>query len=415
MVLACAIEMSPEIASMTSPQEISAAPQAKASKGRGNQHHHPQQQQQKRYMQKDGHCNFSFQQTSGEWGHYVTDIYTTLVEIRWRVMLLVFSLAYILSWLTFALLYFLIAYLHGDLDIGEEGPTELNPCMLNVHSFTGAFLFSMETQATIGYGFRGMNDVCMEAIVVVTVQDVLSCFIDTAVIGVVIAKMACARKRAHTVGFSKWAVVNVLDGALCLQWRVGDFRGNHILEGEAQGQLVRRQCTTHPPGSGGGSGGAEVSVTFQDLKLKCRSLSLATPATVVHVLDQHSPLYGLSPQALVQEEQGLELVVSFTYTDDSTGMLRQTRTSYTPGEIRWGQQFQPMLRLGRRHYHADYSLFHQTSWVQVPMMSAQERDGARGAIVAAGSGESSGQATRLKLPARQREKTDSLVLQEAWL
>lgn len=346
-------------------------------------------------MQKDGHCNVSFQQTYGEWGHYMLDIYTTLVEIQWRIMFLVFSLAYILSWLIFGLLYFLIAHVHGDL--GQPNET---PCMANVHSFTGAFLFSMETQATIGYGFRGVTENCMVAIVVVTVQDILSCVIDTAIIGVVIAKMACARKRARTVGFSKCAVVNLQNGCLCLQWRIGDFRGNHILEGEAQGQLVRHCLLPN---------GREC-LAYQDLKLQCKSVSLATPVTVVHKLDHDSPLYGLSPQALADED--LELVVSFTYTDDSTGMLRQTRTSYTPEEIRWAQQFQDMVRLGRRHYHADYSLFHQTTWVQVPMMSAQERDRARRLP---GSCESVGPATRHKLQTCQREKSDTLVLEEAWL
>ncbi|XP_031430431.1 inward rectifier potassium channel 16-like [Clupea harengus] len=386
MVLHGAIEMSPERDSIINTQETF-IPRARASKGRAAR--------RQRYIQKDGHCNIAFQQTSGNWGHYMVDIYTTLVEIRWRIMFLVFFLAYIMSWLIFGLLYWLIAHVHGDLGEPNEAP-----CVANVHSFTGAFLFSMETQATIGYGFRGMTENCMVAIVVVTVQDVLSCFIDTAIIGVVIAKMACARKRAHTVSFSKCAIINLQNGALCLQWRVGDFRGNHIQEGEAQGQLVHHRLL--PTG--------EVILSHQDLKLQCKSITLATPASVVHKIDCDSPLYSLSPQALAEED--FELVVSFTYTDDSVGMLRQTRASYTPEEIRWGQHFQDMLRLGRKHYHVDYSLFHQTTWVQVPMMSAQERDRNRGLPH---NGESVAPVMRRKIQTCQREKSDTLVLEEAWL
>ncbi|XP_076122782.1 inward rectifier potassium channel 16-like [Alosa pseudoharengus] len=387
MVLTCAIEMSPERDSIINTQETF-VPRARASKGKAAR--------EQRYMLKDGHCNVVFQQTSGEWGHYVMDIYTTLVESRWRVMFLVFSLAYIVSWLTFGLLYWLIAHVHGDLGLPNEAP-----CMAHVHSFTGAFLFSVETQATIGYGFRGMLENCMVAIVVVTVQDVLSCFIDTAIIGMVIAKMACARKRARTVGFSKCAVVSLQNGALCLQWRVGDFRGNHILEGEVQGQLVRHRWLLT----------GEVSLSHQDLKLQCRSIALAMPTTVVHEIDRDSPLYGLSPRALAEEEEDFELVVSFTYTDDSVGMLRQTRASYTPADIRWGQSFQDMLRLGKKHYHTDFALFHQTTWVPVPMMSAQERDRARGL---ADSGESVGPAVCRKVKMSQRERSDPVILEEAW-
>lgn len=390
MVLPCAIEMSPESDSIINTQETF-VPRARAAKA-------ARAAKEQRYMLKDGHCNVAFHQSSGEWGHYMVDIYTTLVESRWRIMFLVFSLAYILSWLIFGLLYLLIAYMHGDL--GEPNET---PCMANVHSFTGAFLFSMETQATIGYGFRGMLENCMEAIVIVTIQDVLSCFIDTAVIGVVIAKMACARKRARTVGFSKWAVVSLHNGALCLQWRVGDFRGNHILEGEAQGQLVRHRLL--PSG--------EVSLSHQNLKLQCTSIALATPITVVHEIDRDSPLYGLSPQALDREEEDFELVVSFTYTDDSAGMLRQSRASYTPTEIRWGQRFQDMVKLGKRHYHADYALFHQTAWVSTPMMSGQERDRSRAQGLPETGETVSSDMCRTTQTCR-REKADPVVLEQAW-
>uniref|UniRef100_A0A8C5H0M0 Potassium inwardly rectifying channel subfamily J member 16 n=1 Tax=Gouania willdenowi TaxID=441366 RepID=A0A8C5H0M0_GOUWI len=179
-----------------------------------------------RYMQKDGRFPVSFQKAPGDWNTYFIDIFTTLVEIHWRVMFLVFSLSYILSWLFFGLSYWLIAHVHGDTVHLDN-----NPCVENVRGFTAAFLFSMETQATIGYGFRGMTENCMVAIVVVTFQDVLSCLLDTIIIGIIVAKMASARKRAQTVGFSSCAVVNLRDGVLCLSWRLGDFRGNHILDG----------------------------------------------------------------------------------------------------------------------------------------------------------------------------------------
>ncbi|XP_067089463.1 inward rectifier potassium channel 16-like [Osmerus mordax] len=310
-----------------------------------------------RYMQKDGRCPVEFKTIPGEWGGYVTDIFTTLVEIRWRVMFLIFSLSNILSWLLFGLLYWLTAYVHNDTeDSGNQ------PCMYNVRSFTASFLFSMETQATIGYGFRGMTENCLVVIILGTVQVVSSCFIDTAIIGIIVAKMASARKRAQTVGFSKCAVVNLRDGVLCLSWRLGDFRRNHILEGTTRAQLVRH--VKHSSGM--------FSVYHKDLDIKGRDVVLATPATLVHRLEPGSPLYSMGPDSLLEED--FELVLSFTYTGDSTGILHQTRTTYTPADIHWGQRFQDMLRLGVRHYTVDYALFNQTTWVQVPMVSAEECD-----------------------------------------
>ncbi|XP_069005126.1 inward rectifier potassium channel 16-like [Embiotoca jacksoni] len=321
--------------------------------GRQNKH----EGRRLRFMQKDGRFPVVFQQTSGQWSTYLKDIFTTLVEIRWRAMILIFSLSYILSWLFFGLCYWLIAYVHGDIDNVDN-----NPCLENVRGFTGAFLFSMETQATIGYGFRGMTENCIGAIIVVTVQDVFSCLLDTVVIGIIVAKMACARKRAQTVGFSRCAVVNLRDGGLCLSWRLGDFRGNHILEGVARAQVVR--YVKKPLGS--------IVMSNQHLDIQNQDIVLATPATIIHKLEPGSPLYSLGPDDLLEEN--FELVVSFTYTGDSTGVLHQTRTSYTAADIRWGQRFQDMLKMGKKHYKVNYALFNETTWVPVPLLSAEMYD-----------------------------------------
>ncbi|XP_077475017.1 inward rectifier potassium channel 16-like [Stigmatopora argus] len=314
-----------------------------------------------RFMLKDGSFPVVFHKVPREWSPYLLDIFTTLVEIRWTVMLLVFSLSYIVSWLLFALCYWLIEHVNGD---GEH------PCVLKVHGFTSAFLFSVESQATIGYGFRGLTANCAAAVVALTVQSVFSCLLDTVVIGIVVAKMASARKRAQTVGFSKFAVVNRRDGVLCLSWRLGDFRGNHILEGVARAQLVRYAKGPRGP----------VAISYHDVDVQNRDLVLATPATVVHKLEAGSPLYKVGPRQLPEED--FELVVSFTYTGDSTGMLHQTRTSYAPADIRWAQRFREVVRADEKHYKADFALFNQTAWVATPMLSGQqyEKESRRAAI-----------------------------------
>ncbi|XP_057682079.1 inward rectifier potassium channel 16-like [Corythoichthys intestinalis] len=308
----------------------------------------------RRYVRKEGSCDVVFRHVPEEWLLFVTDIFTTLVEIRWRVMFLIFALSYILSWLFFGLLFWVIALAHGDEQ--DHGTT---PCVYEVRSFTAAFLFSLETQTTIGYGARGMSENCPVAIVVVTIQDVVSCFIDTFVIGIAVAKMASARKRAQTVGFSNCAVVNLRDGYLCLTWRVGDFRRNHLVEGTARAQIVRSH--THITG--------RVDITYQDLLIQQPDIILVTPTAICHRIQEDSPLYGMSPGDLSRSD--LEVVVSFTYTDDSTGTLHQTRTSYTREDILWGHVFQEMIRAGRRRYVVDYLLFNQTAKVQLPEISAE--------------------------------------------
>ena len=57
--------------------------------------------------------------------------------------------SYFVSWLVFAGVWYLIALIHGDLDPLQ--PEDHKVCVENVEDFTSAFLFSVETQHTIGY------------------------------------------------------------------------------------------------------------------------------------------------------------------------------------------------------------------------------------------------------------------------
>lgn len=327
-----------------------------------------------RYMQKDGRFPVVFQKAPGHWSPFLADIFTTLVELRWRMVFLFFLLSYIVSWLLFGLIYWLIAFINGDLD-GDASRL----CVANVQGFTGAFLFSMETQATIGYGFRTMTENCMGAIIVVTIHDLFSCLLDTIIIGIIIAKMASARKRAQTVGFSRCAVVNLRNGCLCLSWRLGDLRGNHILEGVVKATVVRYVKKTH----------GAIVMSYQDLDIPNREIVLATPATIIHHIDAKSPLYGLGPEDLLENQ--FEMVVSFTYTGDSTGLLHQTRTSYAPADIHWGQRFQEVTKLNKGRYKVDYSLFNATVWVPMPLLSAKEFSRRRRPLVASQSSSSESQ------------------------
>ena len=49
-------------------------------------------------------------------------------------------------------------------------------CVYGVNSFTAAFLFSIETQVTIGYGTRAITDKCPEAILLLLIQSLLGMF-----------------------------------------------------------------------------------------------------------------------------------------------------------------------------------------------------------------------------------------------
>ncbi|XP_063309518.1 inward rectifier potassium channel 16 [Pelobates fuscus] len=312
---------------------------------------------QRRFMQKDGSCNVYFRNILSEWESYVTDIFTTLVDMKWRSMFIIFSLSYVLSWLLFGFIFWIIALQHGDL----SNP-DITPCVDNVRTFAGAFLFSLETQTTIGYGNRCVTEECYLAIILVNLQSVLSCIIDTFIIGAAMAKMATARKRAQTIRFSYFAVVGVRDGKLCLMWRIGDFRPNHVVEGNVRAQLLRYN-EDHDKG---------ITMDYKDLTLVNDQIILVTPVTVVHVIDQDSPLYALDRKALAADR--FEILVTFIYTGDSTGTSHQSRTSYLPHEILWGFRFNNILLTKKKRYKVDYEQFEEMTEYYAPFCSAKQLD-----------------------------------------
>ena len=96
------------------------------------------------------------------------------------------------------------------------------PCLENVRDFTSLFIFSLETQTTIGFGFSRVTENCPSAIVALSLQAILGVVIETFVVGIVFVKLTRAKKRALQIAFSKRAVIAPLDGRLCLVFRLQD-------------------------------------------------------------------------------------------------------------------------------------------------------------------------------------------------
>ena len=75
--------------------------------------------------------------------------------LRWTTSLVLFALSFYLTWVLYAVVYYVICLLHGDFDPAsyaedEDGNVNFTPCILEVDGFAAAFLFSLETQHTIG-------------------------------------------------------------------------------------------------------------------------------------------------------------------------------------------------------------------------------------------------------------------------
>ncbi|CAH2306853.1 ATP-sensitive inward rectifier potassium channel 12 [Pelobates cultripes] len=333
--------------------------------GFGNGKIHTRRKCRNRFVKKNGQCNVQFANMDEKSQRYIADMFTTCVDIRWRYMLLIFSMAFLVSWLFFGLIFWIIALVHGDLE-NPTGNTDFTPCVIQVNGFMAAFLFSIETQTTIGYGFRCVTEECPIAVFMVVFQSIVGCIIDSFMIGAIMAKMARPKKRAQTLLFSHNAVIAMRDGKLSLMWRVGNLRKSHIVEAHVRAQLIKPRITEE---------GEYIPLDQIDINVGFDKgldrIFLVSPITILHEIDEESPLFGISKQDL--ESSDFEIVVILEGMVEATAMTTQARSSYLANEILWGHRFEPVLFEERNQYKVDYSHFHKTYEVpSTPRCSAKD-------------------------------------------
>ncbi|XP_043250860.1 uncharacterized protein LOC122396475 isoform X1 [Colletes gigas] len=332
----------------------------------------PTRKLRRRAVLKNGDCNVLQSRISRRSLRFLQDIFTTLVDTQWRWTLLCFSLSFVLSWLGFAVIWWLIAFTHGDFEERHLPPSQIEnnwtPCIYNIFSFTSCFLFSIETQHTIGYGSRSTTEECPEAIFVMCIQSIAGVMIQAFMVGIVFAKMSRPKQRTQTLLFSRNAVVCQRDGELCFMFRVGDMRKkSHIIGAAVRAQLIRSRTTKE---------GEILSQNQRELAIgtdgQDGNLFFIWPTTIVHKINQESPFYNMSAEDMLTDR--FEVVAILEGTIESTGQTTQARSSYLPQEILWGHRFEPMVAYSkeRQGYEVDYSLFNSTTQVDTPLCSGRE-------------------------------------------
>ena len=320
---------------------------------------------QKRLVYKNGDYNLAHANVSKRRQRFLVDIFTTMLDIQWRWILLMFVIAFLGSWLAFGLIWWLISFTREDLK--NYGNSDWTPCVEEVKDFTTALLYSIETQHTIGYGGRAVTSHCAEAVIVLMTQSLIGVIIQALVTGIVFAKLSRSKKRAQTLLFSKNAIISKRDGQLCLLIRLGDMRKTHLIDAHCRGILIKKRVTRE----GEVLPLYQYEVNFGRLDSD-NKLFLVWPITVEHLITETSPFWEMSPESFSRDR--FELVVILEGTVGSTGTTAQARTSYLPGEIIWGRRFETLVTLQKENgeYKIDYSLFHSILPMNIPHCSAKE-------------------------------------------
>ncbi|XP_020652753.1 G protein-activated inward rectifier potassium channel 1 isoform X1 [Pogona vitticeps] len=335
----------------------------------GSGFHHQQasahKKKRQRFVDKNGRCNVQHGNLGSETSRYLSDLFTTLVDLKWRWNLFIFILTYTVAWLFMASMWWVIAYMRGDLNKAHD--EKYTPCVANVYNFPSAFLFFIETEATIGYGYRYITDKCPEGIILFLFQSILGSIVDAFLIGCMFIKMSQPKKRAETLMFSEHAAISMRDGKLTLMFRVGNLRNSHMVSAQIRCKLLKSRQT--PEGEFLPLDQLELDVGFST---GADQLFLVSPLTICHVIDSKSPFYDLSQRSMQTEQ--FEIVVILEGIVETTGMTCQARTSYTEDEVLWGHRFFPVISLEEGFFKVDYSQFHATFEVPTPPHSVKEQE-----------------------------------------
>lgn len=313
-----------------------------------------------RIVNKSGRIRMNYVKVPDRGQLYIlNDHFTTLIDAQWRYVFLIFSIAFLVSWLVFGSIWWGI-YVHRR----NQGIM----CIEKVSSWTSAFLFSLETQTTIGYGGRQITPECPEGVICLIIQCIIGLLISSTMLGLVFAKVSRPHKRSSSIMFSRKAVIGPRDGKLYLMFRVADVRKRQLIESHINVFLIRRHVTKE--GEKIGCYRHSLDVTF-DGDEDGEKIFLFAPVVVQHEIKEGSPFYEYSPDELNVAE--FEIVVFLEGIVESTGMTTQARTSYLSDEINWGHLFVDMMgeRL-TKHFDVDVSRLHETYPVATPRIRPRE-------------------------------------------
>ena len=257
------------------------------------------------------------------------DAYHTFLRLRWSASLALIALGYFAVNVAFAGVYVIV----GGLDGVRPG------------SFFDALMFSVETLGTIGYGV--MHPSSGAASVVVIVESIAGIISVALITGLVFAKFSRATAR---IAFSRSAVICTHLGKRTLIFRCGNERSNTIVEARIHvaASLAVRDDRGQP------------FYKMHDLALvRDRMGGMRRGWTVMHVIDETSPLHGLDAEALARAE--VELEVAVMGFDDVTLQTVHAIHQYTDKQILVGHRLADTLTvLDNGDLLFDIAKFHDT-------------------------------------------------------
>ena len=255
---------------------------------------------------------------------FAKDAYHFLRTATWTRITLLFGGLFLVVNLVFAAILYL-------------GRAEV----MNAHGFLDDFWFSVQTLATIGYGYLAPADTLANA--VVAVESFIGIALTAMITGVFFARFATPYAK---VIFSRVAIIGEHDGKRTLMFRMANARATAIVEATCHVYISRDEVLAN----------GEPMRRIYDLPLRRATspiFSLSWLAT--HTIDAASPIADLTPETLAAAN--LNIIVTFQGIDDRLAATVHTRYAYNTDDIVFDRRFADIFRTepatGKRYLDFD--------------------------------------------------------------
>jgi len=245
--------------------------------------------------------------------------YLFMINTSWPVFAATIFAGYVIANLLFALVYVKIGVEHLQ---GADTSTPLS-------RFLSAFFFSAQTFTTVGYGRISPDSVL--ANLIAAFQALLGLMALAIATGLLFGRFS---RPAARIAFSRQMVVAPYQSGTSLQFRIANRRSNNLMEIEARMLLM-----TVEPSDGGRLR------KYKPLTLERSSVQfLPLTWTVVHPIDESSPLWGQTVEQLTQQQA--EFLILIKAFDDTFFQTVHVNHSYRHDELAWGARFVPAFEEG---------------------------------------------------------------------
>jgi inward rectifier potassium channel len=263
-----------------------------------------------RFLNRNGSVNV---RRKGAKNQINLDIYHWLVSISWTKFIGLVFASYIVVNTIFAIIYFALGTSKfGGLEtVGDSS------------NFTNLFFFSAQTLTTVGYGH--VYPVHPSTNTVSAIESMLGLMGFALVTGLLYGRFS---KPKADIAYSEEAVIAPYKEVTGFMFRIANRKQNELIEVEC-----KLGVGYNDPESG--------KRHFYFLELERNGINfLPLTWTIVHPIDDKSPLFGLSEQQLRKGD--VEFVILVKAINDTYFQSVYSRMSYKSTEIVWNAKFIPV-------------------------------------------------------------------------